>query len=451
MIDATSAMNQPTEQPAGFQGYAHQSQAREDEELTHVDHGTPSGEYLRRFWHPVAMSSELGDLPLVVKILGEELVLFRDKSNSVGLLHKHCAHRGASLEYGIIAERGIICCYHGWHYNIDGTLIRAGSERLDSPICRKVVQGAYPVTEKDGILFTYMGPPDKRPDFPEYDTQHLPGVEKIPFSLTTPCNWLQVYENTQDPIHVLHLHTRSSGIQFGVASGVDQIIEYEKTPTGMINIQTRQVAECTWVRTVESILPNANQTGAIWEEAETEKYFQRTALLRWMVPMDNFATRTIGWRYFSSETDPRNQGDRSLVGKESIDFIGQTEDERSYHERQQQPGDFEAQVSQRPIAIHANENLASSDSGVARLRQLLREHVRNVAQGNDPPQPPQGYKGRVSTYTQDTVCPMTLDVSQRRTFGQEIAGALLETGHLSHKNRTRAVEQRCKQFLSPTS
>ena len=355
------------------------------------------------------------------------------------------------MEYGIIAERGIICCYHGWHYNIDGTLIRAGSERLDNPICRKVVQGAYPVTEKDGILFTYMGPPDKRPDFPEYDTQHLPGVEKIPFSLTTPCNWLQVYENTQDPIHVLHLHTRSSGIQFGVASGVDQIIEYETTPTGMINIQTRQVAECTWVRTVESILPNANQTGAIWEEAETEKYFQRTALLRWMVPMDNFATRTIGWRYFSSETDPRNQGDRSLVGKESIDFIGQTEDERSYHERQQQPGDFEAQVSQRPIAIHANENLASSDSGVARLRQLLREHVRNVAQGNDPPQPPQGYKGRVSTYTQDTVCPMTLDVSQRRTFGQEIAGALLETGHLSHKNRTRAVEQRCKQFLSPTS
>ena len=109
MIDATSAMNQPTEQPAGFQGYAHQSQVREDEELTHVDHGTPGGEYLRRFWQPVAMSSELGDLPLVVKILGEELVLFRDKSNNVGLLHTNCAHRGASLEYGILAERGIIC------------------------------------------------------------------------------------------------------------------------------------------------------------------------------------------------------------------------------------------------------------------------------------------------------------------------------------------------------
>ena len=276
-------------------------------------------------------------------------------------------------------------------------------------------------------------------------------MEKIPFSLTTPCNWLQVYENTQDPIHVLHLHTRSSGVQFGVASGVDQIIEYETSPTGMINIQTRQVGECTWVRTVESILPNANQTGAIWEEAETEKYFQRTAILRWMVPIDNFATRTIGWRCFSSETDPRNQGDRSLVGKENIDFIGQTEDERPYHERQQQPGDFEAQVSQRPIAIHAHEHLASSDGGVARLRQLLREQVRNVAQGNDPPQPTRGYRGWVSTYTQDTVYPMTLDALQRRKFGRAIADTVLETGDLSQEYRARAIEQRCKQFLPNAS
>ena len=174
-VVVTINMNQPTHRPAGYQGYTQQSQDREDEELTHVTHGTPCGEYLRRYWQPIGMSSELGDLPLLVKILGEELVLFRDKSENVGLLHKHCAHRGASLEYGIVAERGIICCYHGWHYDVDGTLIRAGSERADSPICRKVVQGAYPVREKDGILFTYKGPPDNCPDFPEYDTQHLDG------------------------------------------------------------------------------------------------------------------------------------------------------------------------------------------------------------------------------------------------------------------------------------
>ena len=82
---------------------------------------------------------------------------------------------------------------------------------------------------------------------------------------------MQVYENTQDPIHVVHLHARSSGVQFGVASGVDQIIEYDNTPLGMINIQTRQVDGHVWTRTTESILPNGNQTGAIWEEAESEK------------------------------------------------------------------------------------------------------------------------------------------------------------------------------------
>ena len=447
-VVVTIDMNQRTHRPAGFQGYTQQSQDREDEELTHVTHGTPCGEYLRRYWQPIGMSSELGKLPLLVKILGEELVLFRDKSNNVGLLHKHCAHRGASLEYGIVAERGIICCYHGWHYDVDGTLIRAGSERADSPICRKVVQGAYPVREKDGILFTYMGPPDKCPDFPEYDTQHLDGVEAVPFSLTTPCNWLQIYENTQDPIHVLHLHSRSSGIQFGVASGVDQIVEYETSPTGMVNIQTRQVGEFMWARTVETILPNANQTGAIWEEAEAEKYFQRVAILRWMVPIDNFVTRTIGWRYFSEEIDPRDQGDRSQVGKERIDFIGQTQDERPYSERQLQPGDFEAQVSQRPIAIHSQENLASSDGGVARLRQLLREHVRGIAKGVDPPQPTKGYLGRVSTYTQDTVHPIKLDPSQRREFGREVAAAVLNSGHLSYEERIQAVRRSCHQFLS---
>ena len=122
--------------------------------------------------------------------------------------------------------------------------------------------------------------------------------------------------------------------------------------------------------------------------------------------------------------------------------------DRPYHERQQQPGDFEAQVSQRPIAIHARENLASSDGGVARLRQLLKEHIRGLAEGIDPPQPPRGHEGRVSTYTQDTVFPVTLDATHRREFGREIAAAILGSGHLSHKNRALAVRQSCNQFIS---
>ena len=101
-----------------FGGYHRRRSVREDAELTHVGPGTPGGEYLRRFWHPIALSSELGELPLAIRILDEELVLFRDLGGQVGLLHLRCSHRNTSLEYGFIQQRGIRCCYHGWHYDV---------------------------------------------------------------------------------------------------------------------------------------------------------------------------------------------------------------------------------------------------------------------------------------------------------------------------------------------
>ena len=431
--------------PAGFQGYHQVKSAREDAELTHVGPGTPCGEYLRRYWQPVAMSDELGALPLVVPILGEDLVLFRDGSGRPGLLHRHCAHRGASLEYGIVAERGIICCYHGWHYDIDGTILRAGSEPPDSPVCRHVVQGAYPVHEHQGLLFAWLGPPEERPPFPIFDTERMPDATRKPFSLTTPCNWLQIYENTQDPIHVLHLHARSSGVQFGAASGIDQVIEYQDTPLGMMNVQTRQVDGRVWVRTVDSILPNANQTGAIWEEAEEPKAFQRCAMLRWMVPVDDTATCTIGWRFFSPRLDPRGQDDPARVGKESIDFVGQSEDERSYEDRQRRPGDYEAQVSQRPIAIHALEHRASSDAGVARLRRLLRQRIRDLAAGKPVRRPDAFGLDAVPTYCQDTVFrwqgPDTPGEEDLRAAGRRIAGAVLDSCRLPPRERETQVRE----------
>ncbi len=434
--------------PAGFQGYHQVLQASEDIELTHVGRGTPCGEYMRRFWQPVAMSDELGELPLLVRLLDETLVLFRDGGGRVGLLHRHCAHRGASLEYGIVAERGIVCCYHGWHYDVDGTLIKAGSEPPDSPICARVVQGAYPVHEHNGIVFAYLGPPEQKPPFPVYDTDQSSDAQRKPFSITTPCNWLQVYENTQDPIHVLHLHARSSGVQFGVASGVDQVLDYEETPLGMINIQTRHIGDCLWTRTTESILPNVNQTGAIWEEAERPKFFQRVAILRWMVPVDNTTTRTIGWRFLSPVLDPRGQDDPAKIGKESIDFIGQTGDERDYAERQRQPGDYEAQVSQRPIAVHALENRAASDAGVARLRRLLRHNIRALAAGN-PVEPPDRFGlDAVPTYTQDTVArwcgSAPPDNVALRAQGRRVAEAVLSSAHLSAPAREAHIRAQCE-------
>ena len=135
-----------------FAGYERNSEMLQppDDELTKVGPGTPCGEYLRRYWMPVAMTQQLTDLPLRIRILGEDLVLFRDKSDQFGLLHLNCSHRNASLEYGIIEEKGIRCCYHGWLYDVDGTIIEAGAEPPESKITQNIRHGAYPVVEFKG-------------------------------------------------------------------------------------------------------------------------------------------------------------------------------------------------------------------------------------------------------------------------------------------------------------
>ena len=191
-----------------YSGYHRVLAAGEDPELTHTGPRTPCGEYFRRFWIPVAMTEELGEHPTLVTVLGEELVLFRDLSGRLGLLHKHCSHRRASLEYGIISERGVRCCYHGWLFDVDGTILEAPGEPAESPIPRRLSHGAYPVTELAGLVFAYLGPPELRPEFPMLDTLSLPGDELVPYAIDYPCNWLQVAENPMDPFHSVFLHTR---------------------------------------------------------------------------------------------------------------------------------------------------------------------------------------------------------------------------------------------------
>ena len=429
------------EDPSRYRGYAQRAVPAEDVELTHVGPGTACGEYLRQSWQPVALSQELSNVAKAIRILGEDLVVFRDQSGQIGVLHRHCLHRGASLEYGIIMPRGIKCCYHGWHYDIDGSILEVPSEPKDSPVRQRFRQGAYPATERDGIVFAYFGPPHTLRPLPRFDVQDRDEVEAVPFRLSTPCNWLQVFENTQDPVHVLHLHARSSGVQFGVASGIDQVIDYRPTPIGMMNVQTRRVGDMLWCRTVEVVLPNINQTGAIWEEANTQKTFLRSSILRWVVPVDDHNTVTMGWRFFSDDLDPQGQGDRNEVGIERIDFVGQTP-ERDYTLRQRQPGDYEAQVSQRPIAVHALEHRVSSDRGVVMLRNLLRSQIRAHAAG--------GAlialgEGGVATFTQDTVHHMPMSTAScgepqlLAQFGRRVADVVIESYELSDEARRKAL------------
>lgn len=425
--------------PLAYAGYEKRTVPEPDRELTAVGPATPCGEWMRRAWQPIAMTSEVGDLPVALRVLGEDLVLFRDKSGRLGLLHKHCSHRGASLEYGVIMEQGISCCYHGWHFDVDGRILDTPAEPPESQIKHRLRHGAYPVEESDGLIFAWMGPPDAMPPLPVYDTWRIEGTTAVPFSIEMPCNWLQVYENTQDPVHVVYLHTRMSGAQFGDASGEEQVIDYRETPLGMVNVQTRRWRGHLWTRMVETILPNANQTGAIWEAADREKIFQRSSLMRWMVPIDDTRTMILGWRYFRPELDPDGQGDPAKVGKQSIDFIGQVED-RPYAERQRQPGDYEVQVSQRPIAVHALENLASSDRGVAALRRLIRRSIRAVDAA--PRQAPKvSQEGTIGTFCQDTVWPARLapEGLDLREFGSIVAESVIGGGSESGPERRRRL------------
>src|SRR5438105_2697591 len=192
---------------ATFSAYFKRDVPEEDRELTHVGPGTPCGEYLRRFWHPVGLSADLQDLPRAIRILGEDLVLFRSGEGQVGLLQPHCSHRGTSLEYGTVERQGLRCCYHGWMYAPDGRILDTPGEPAESNHKDRFVHGAYPTREYKGLIFAYMGPPDKRPAFPILDTFEMPGYRMVAqFGEPSSCNWLQQAENNMDPVHLVYLH-----------------------------------------------------------------------------------------------------------------------------------------------------------------------------------------------------------------------------------------------------
>jgi len=402
----------------------------DDRELTRVGRGTPMGEYLRRSWQPVCLAAEVGEAPTVVRLLGEELVVFRTRRQEVGLLARHCSHRGASLEYALPSDQGLICCYHGWHIRSDGVILETPNDPA-STVRERLCHPAYPTHVYAGIVFAWLGPPAEKPSFPILDSYDQAATQTVPFSLRFPCNWLQILENCQDPTHSCFLHTRVSGVQFAPSWGELPELDYIRTPIGTINVNVRRWRDKIWVRTGEIIMPNMNQAGALWLTGEDEVCFLRTSLTRWMRPIDDTATEVVGWRYFNDRIDPDGRGDRSQVGPGKIDFIGQTEDERPYAERQRVPGDFEAIVSQRPIAVHALENLNAGDRGVALLRQVLRENVRAFAAG-DRPATLDGSRTVVPTYTQDTVWtvpprPGRNDRALLREAGRRLAAVVLES------------------------
>jgi phenylpropionate dioxygenase-like ring-hydroxylating dioxygenase large terminal subunit len=379
-----------------YGAYLNREAPEDDTELTRVGPGTPCGEYLRRFWQPVERSAELADTPRKIRIMGEDLIAFRDGAGRVGLLQPHCAHRGTSLEFGIVSERGIRCCYHGWLYDVDGRCLETPGEPAGSPRKDSVFQGAYPTHEFGGLVFAYMGPPDRKPEFPVYDTFVLPDYKLLPGpKFTLPCNWLQVKDNAMDPVHGAFLHAIVSGTQFTAAWGVLPEIEFQETAYGMIYIATRRIEDKIWVRIADFMVPNIHQFAPDWDEAKKEKVFDRPMITRWTVPIDDTGTMNIDFaHYHESWTAPIQQVVNPAFGQTG---------ERPFEERQRRPGDYDAQVAQRPIAVHALEHLATSDRGVVMFRRLVRNGIRAVQRGEDPFGLLRSSSGVIPTYSQNTI------------------------------------------------
>ena len=353
-----------------YSGYHHNDVPEEDVELTHVGPGTPAGEWLRRFWQPVVSSEELKDLPKAIRILGEDLVIFRDHSGQIGLLELHCSHRGTSLEFGQIEERGIRCCYHAWRYDVDGTILETPGEPAESTLKDRLRHGAYPTLEYKGLVFAYMGPPDERPDFPVLDMLELPGyrcVARMPF--VWPCNWLQTRDNVVDPVHLHFLHTISGNEEFTRDFAHTPELDYLETPIGMVYSDTTRVGELVWVRVTDYIAPDIHQGCDLGEDV-AQRDGNRPTMTSWAVPIDDTHTMLIGyWHYRESEEAPSKIGFGLMP-------------ERTYEERQRVPGDYDAMVGQRPIAIHALEHLGATDRGIIMIRNIMRRGIRAMQHGN---------------------------------------------------------------------
>ena len=437
-----------------FQGHAQRTKAAEDPLLTHTQPDSPMGEAMRRHWQPVCLSSQLKDLPLALRILGEDLVAFRDRQGQVGLLHKHCSHRGASLEFGRITDEGIRCCYHGWHFSHDGRLLDAPAEPAHSPLLRQVKHGAYPVMEFKGLVFAYLGPPSQMPAFPNFDSMQFEGVELVPYALSHDCNWLQVHENLMDPLHAVFLHSRMGEIQLTEAWGEMPAVEWFEQGDRVCYLTSRQINDHVWVRFNEVAFPNFGQVAGFWEDGTAVKYFERIGATRWTVPIDNTHCWIFGWRHFSPSLEAKGLGNASQVGLNRLDIYGQT-GERGYEEMQRNTGDWEAEVSQGPIAIHALENKGSSDRGVVMLRRHLAQGLEQAHQ------PPLSIEGQTPTWTCNVVLyrpdPMpahgtgALSHKELLAIGRSVQAIVLAADALPPALRQAQIEAQLKALSKPST
>lgn len=373
---------QPPARSLRFSGYHRNKSPQPDLYLAQTGAGTPGGEYQRRFWHPVAYLSELDKVPLRVRALGEDLVLYKDGGGNIGCLALHCCHRNTSLEFGIIQERGLKCCYHGRVFDADGTILDIPGEPNAEHMKKTLSQGAYPTHVFAGLVFVYMGPPERVPVFPVLDRMDLKGVELVPGErLPYDCNWLQIKENSLDPIHTytLHMIPQTRGYQqFSDEFGIVPLFIWTETPAGCMYLGVRHVGDNIWVRSTDTYGPNLHMISSIVETGRQRKSANAPFLSMWTLPVDD--GNSINF-YISHVADDEKM---PWAKRREIEKFGQYQNDRPYAERQWIPGDYDAMSSQGAINPHSSETLGSQDRGVVMFRRYVRRNIEAVQVGQDP-------------------------------------------------------------------
>ena len=385
--------------------------AEQNELMTRVGPGTPAGRLLRRYWQPVALVDELqGERPLkAVRLFGENLVLFR-QGNSFGLMERHCPHRGADLAYGRLEDGGLRCAFHGWLFDATGRCLETPAEPAGSRLCEHVRQRAYPVVEKSGVLFGYLGN-DAPPAFPAFDCFVAPDEYTFAFKGYWDCNWLQALEVGIDPAHASWLHrffededpAASYGRQFrgtpsDSAMPISKVlrefdrpeISVERAPYGMRLRTLRRISDAhTHIRVTNVLFP---QAFVIPMNAEM-------TISQWHVPVDDTGCYWYAiFTSFGAPVDKKTMREQRLKTYPAPDYkpIVSRSNSWGFDAAEQAKQTFTgmgfdinihdqwACESQGRLQDRTREHLGTTDKGIALYRRLLLDAIRKSEAGERP-------------------------------------------------------------------
>ena len=371
--------------------------------LTKTGQTDPAGQLLRRYWQPIALCDEIvqGN-PVAIKILGEDLVLFRDQKNGVGLLGRSCAHRCADLSYGRVEGGGLRCLYHGWLFASDGQCLEQPGQRVDPAVVQRLRQKAYPCVEEGSAIWTYMGP-GRPPPFPEFPAVLAPNAYRYTSKWLAECNYLQGNEGNIDPLHLTFLHAinvaefsaeKQSSLAVHQAADPPQI-SVEETTFGLRIFAERNIDdERASLRVTNFVMPNACAVPGM------ESGLGRGGMtMNWHVPIDDFRHYRFEFRFHAKRYLEKSYFEKAYGSERNLHGGDRrrTRENRYLQSRDEiDRGETFAGIgkvfpihdlfiteSQGRIHDHSSEHLAPSDIAIVRARRMMLSAIEDLESNQD--------------------------------------------------------------------